>query len=150
MGPSALLLATFGSCLVGSFLPVVNTEIVVLAAAAATPPQLIVPLILIAATSQMLAKAVLYHAGGGLLKLPRNRYTRGLHAAIDRGATMRNTGAALLFSSAAVGVPPFYLTSIASGAMRLPLRRFLFVGFIGRLLRFTALVLLPHVIRAVA
>ncbi|HUF50385.1 MAG TPA: hypothetical protein VMN60_06095 [Longimicrobiales bacterium] len=150
MSPHALLITTFGGCLVGSFVPLVNTELVVLAAAAAAPPQLIVPIILIATATQMLAKAVLYQLGGGLLRLPHNRYTQRFHAAVARGATMRNTGSALLFTSAIVGFPPFYLTTIASGALRLPLARFLIIGSVGRLLRFTALVLLPQLIKAAA
>ena len=150
MDSTTLLLTTFGGCLIGSFVPLVNTEIVVLSAAALAPSHLIGPLILMAATTQMLAKSVLYFAGGGLLKLPHNRYTSGIHSALARGQTLQNTGSMFLFASASVGLPPFYLTSLASGAVRIPLKRFLTIGFIGRLLRFSVLVMVPQLIKAIA
>lgn len=55
----------------------------------------------------------------------------------------------VLFASAFTGFPPFYLTSIASGAVRLPFSRFLVIGFAGRLLRFGALVMVPQALKVV-
>jgi membrane protein YqaA with SNARE-associated domain len=144
-----LCLTTFVGCLIGSFIPLVNTELVVLAAAAASPPTLLGPLALIAAVTQMGAKSVLYFAGSGMLNLPVNRWTRRLHQAANAGSRFRNGGSLVLFGSAFTGFPPFYLTSIASGAVRLPFTRFLAIGFAGRMLRFSALVGVPQAIRAV-
>jgi membrane protein YqaA with SNARE-associated domain len=39
------------------------------------------------------------------------------------------------------------MVTVASGAVRFPLPRFLMWGFAGRLLRFTAVVYAPHLIR---
>lgn len=86
MSIAMLCLTTFVACLVGSFVPLVNTEIVVLAAAAAVPPGLLLPLAVIAAVAQMGGKSVLYLAGGGMLRLPVNRLTRRLHDSAAAGA----------------------------------------------------------------
>ncbi|MBR9990492.1 MAG: hypothetical protein KFH98_12095 [Gemmatimonadetes bacterium] len=149
MAMANLCFTTFVGCLIGSFIPLVNTELVVLAAAAAAPPALLAPLALIAAATQMAAKSILYCAGGGMLRLPVNRWTRRLHGAADAGSRLRNGSGLVLFGSALAGIPPFYLTSIASGAMRFPFARFVAIGFTGRMLRFSALVGLPEAVKTV-
>lgn len=148
MSPVALCFSVFGGCLVGSLVPLVNTELIVLTAAAAAPRSLLVPIILIAAATQIAAKCLLYHAGSGLLRLPRNRYTARVHDALAGAHQLRKAGSLTLFVSASTGFPPFYLTSIAAGAVRTPFAHFVSIGFIGRLLRFTALVLLPQAVKA--
>ena len=45
----------------------------------------------------------------------------------------------LVFASAATGVPPFYGTSLASGAVGMRLSPFITAGSLGRFLRFGAL-----------
>jgi membrane protein YqaA with SNARE-associated domain len=149
MSIAMLCLTTFVACLVGSFVPLVNTEIVVLAAAAAVPPGLLLPVALIAAVAQMGGKSVLYLAGGGMLRLPVNRLTRRLHDSAAAGAQFERSGPIVLFASAFTGFPPLYLTSIASGAVHLPFPRFLVIGFVGRLLRFGALVMVPQAVKVV-
>lgn len=149
MSIAMLFMTTFVGCLVGSFVPLVNTELVVLAAATAVPPVFLLPLVLLAASTQMGAKSVLYLAGGGMLRLPVSRWTRRLHDAAQAGSRYQTGGGVLLFTSAFSGLPPFYLTSIASGAVRLPFARFLAIGFAGRLLRFAALVAIPQAVKAV-
>jgi len=144
-----LLLSTFALVLVGSFAPLVNTEVVVLGAAAVAPPELIVPLILLASATQMLGKSVLYFAAAGLVSLPAGRWSARIDSAIERAQRYNTGSTTLLFASAASGFPPFYLTTIASGALHLDFRRFLLVGLIGRTLRFTAIVLAPQMLRMV-
>ncbi len=148
MSPLAFCVSTFVGCLIGSFIPVVNTELVVLSAAALAPPGMIVPIILIAVGTQMFAKSVLYFAGTGMLRLPPGRYTARFQAALARAETWQKTGSLFLFASASIGFPPFYLTSVASGVIRVPFARFFVIGFAGRLLRFSTLVMLPHALRS--
>jgi membrane protein YqaA with SNARE-associated domain len=145
MSALAICLSTFVGCLIGSFVPLVNTELVVLGAASVAPKALLVPLILIASTTQMVAKAILYFAGGGLL---RESWSRRLSAMLERARSAQHTGTLFLFASALTGFPPFYLTSIACGAMRVPFARFLIIGLCGRTIRFTAIVLLPQLLKS--
>jgi membrane protein YqaA with SNARE-associated domain len=148
MSAAAICFSAFVGCLIGSFVPFVNTELVILSAAAIAPPGLTIPLILIAALTQMLAKSVLYMAGTGVLHLPEGRATRRLHEALALARRWPNTGTLFLFSSASVGLPPFYLVSVAAGALRLPFARFFLLGLVGRLLRFSAVVIVPQAIKS--
>jgi membrane protein YqaA with SNARE-associated domain len=107
------------------------------------------PLVVIAAVAQMGGKSVLYLAGGGMLRLPVNRLTRRLHDSAAAGSQLERSGPMVLFASAFTGFPPFYLMSIASGAVHLPFSRFLVIGFVGRLLRFGALVMVPQAVKVV-
>jgi membrane protein YqaA with SNARE-associated domain len=145
MTPLALLISVFFACLLGGLVPFINTELIVLGAAAAAPTRLLVPLILIATTTQMVAKTVLYLGGRGLMRLP-NRHRR-FDTALRTAKRLEKGGSAFLFVSAATGFPPFYMMSIASGAIRLPFTRFFVLGFIGRLVRFGAVVGAPQLIR---
>jgi membrane protein YqaA with SNARE-associated domain len=51
---------------------------------------------------------------------------------------------ALVFVSALASVPPYYLTSIACGALRSGIVPFAIAGFAGRTLRACALIWLPR------
>ena len=52
----------------------------------------------------------------------------------------------LVLVSSAIGVPPFFLVTLAAGAVGVNFRRFVIAGTIGRLMRFGSLALLPHAI----
>lgn len=149
MSPIALCVSTIFGCFVGSLVPVINTELVVLGAAAAAPPELLLPLILIASTTQMAAKSMLYLAGSGVLRLPKGYLADHLDAALARVNERQATSGALLFASASTGFPPFYVVSVASGALRIQFKRFLVLGFLGRTVRFAVLILAPQLIKAV-
>jgi membrane protein YqaA with SNARE-associated domain len=93
----------------------------------------------------MAGKVLLYYAGQGMLKLPWQRAQKGL-ATMQARMEARPTVGKLLYSvSAVVGLPPFYVTTLAAGAVKMKFTFFLVVGFIGRLIRFAAVVALPGV-----
>jgi membrane protein YqaA with SNARE-associated domain len=50
--------------------------------------------------------------------------------------------------SAVFGLPPFYVTTVAAGAMRVSFVRFLIAAIFGRLVHFSAVALAPLVIHA--
>ncbi|HEX6560079.1 MAG TPA: hypothetical protein VF021_11470 [Longimicrobiales bacterium] len=149
MTPLAILVSAFAGCFVGSLVPLVNTEVVVLAAAAAAPRSLLIPLVLVAAGTQMLAKALLYAAGAGLLRLPAGRLSRRLQPAVERASQLKGTSNTVLFVSATTGLPPFYLMSIAAGVLHLKFRKFMVIGFIGRVLRFSAVIAAPQLLHTI-
>ena len=62
-------------------------------------------------------------------------------------ARARGRATVILFSSALTGIPPFYAISLAAGFTRFPPGRFIALGMAGRLLRFTAVFLLPRLLR---
>lgn len=148
MNPAAICLSTFLASLGGSFLPVGGTEMIVLSAGALLPPHLLLPLALSAAVGQMFAKSVVYFAGRGLLRLPRGRFADRLQDVLARAQRWQNTSSLCLLGSASLGLPPFYLVSIAAGTLRVPFARFFAIGLCGRVLRFVVLVGLPHALKS--
>jgi membrane protein YqaA with SNARE-associated domain len=144
----AILLSTMVGCFVGSLVPVVNTELVVLAAAAAAPPELALALVLVASSTQMVAKSLLYLGGSGLVRLPNGWMGRHVAKALAGAQTRQAASSALLFASASTGFPPFYVMSVASGALRIDFGRFFVLGLLGRTLRFAVLVAFPVVLES--
>lgn len=137
------------ACLALSFtsavLPWVNAELLVLAlpALAGSVPRLAL-LVGVVTIGQMAGKCLVYQAGQRGLGTP----TGANAARLERwrmwmqGAPHR--GVLLVAISSAVGIPPFYVTSLLAGMLRLHLGWFVGAGTIGRLVRFSAIAVLPH------
>ena len=64
---------------------------------------------------------------------------------LTAAGTTLGTGVILL--SAGVGLPPFYVVSIACGLLRIPFMQFFVLGLIGRLARFGVIVLAPQLLK---
>ena len=143
-----LCLTSFAVCGLGALLPFVNTEIYLIGAAALAPRALWAPLVVSGSLGAMAGKVLLYYAGRGVVKLPGGRVKKGLESMQTRMEERPHLGKALYAVSAVVGLPPFYVTTVAAGAVRMNFAYFLTVGFIGRLIRFAAVVALPGAARA--
>jgi membrane protein YqaA with SNARE-associated domain len=138
----ALYAATFLMGLVSGTVPfVINLEIYLLGVAALSkaPAPAIVGL---AAAGQMLAAYLLYLAGRGVLGAKFVRWKRR-EAAVKAFERYRAHSLALVAVSSITGIPPFYGVSLAAGTVRFPMARFLIVGTIGRVIRFTLVYLAP-------
>ena len=141
---TGLLFAALSGALVSSLVPVVNAELLLiglsLAAAPASAPLLVVAF----AVGQMIGKSTLFLTGGRLTRTPvGQRLTRwGLD-----GRTKR-AGIPLIALSASVGMPPFYLVSVAAPSLGVRFRTFVMVGLAGRIVRFAAVVAVPAVVSA--
>jgi membrane protein YqaA with SNARE-associated domain len=127
----------------GGVVPGVPVEPVLLGVAAVSPDALLLPLVVVATVGQMIAKTLLFLGGGRLA----HRLTAARRARVDRArealARRPRLGLATLLASAIAGMPPFYVTTLAYGVLRLPLLTFVAVGTVGRVIRFTAVVLAP-------
>ena len=110
---------------------------VVAGAAVAAPPGYVIPVIAVCSIGQMLAKVGLY---AGMRWLPERlpaKATARLERASEKVKKLEQAGLTLVLISAIVGLPPFYLISLAAGAMRLNLAGFIAVtGTVGRVVRF--------------
>ncbi|MGH7554103.1 MAG: hypothetical protein ACREMQ_13870 [Longimicrobiales bacterium] len=137
---------TFFGCLVSSVLPIVNAELLLLSMAAIAAPDLAVPLIVLATLGQMIGKTLLFLAGRGAVHLP-GRWGEKVEDVRARLGSGHRIGGSVLFVSAAVGLPPFFVVSLASGIIGMGLRQFLGLGLSGRLLRFGAIVLFPQIVK---
>ncbi len=135
--------------------PVVNMELTVVAVAgASTVPGWL--LALSAAVGQVAGKTLYYLVGAGVIStVPALRRRRGIDgppsprrtrwslrlAAVQAWAELRPWGpGALTFVSAVTGLPPFAVTSLLAGTLRVPLWLFWATGVGGRFLRFLAVV----------
>jgi membrane protein YqaA with SNARE-associated domain len=139
-----LCLTSFAVCGVGALLPFVNTELYLIGASALAPRGMWVPLVVAGTVGAMAGKVLLYFAGRGVVKLPRGRVARGLASVQTRLEERPLAGKLLFLASATAGIPPFYVTTVAAGAVKMNFAFFVVAGFLGRLVRFTAIVLLPQ------
>src|SRR5688500_6529618 len=140
----AVWLTTLGVAVASAVIAVINIERYLRGAAALAPAAVAVPLVLAATIGQMVGKVVMYFAATGAVKLPGERLQKALDG---MNATLRDrprSGGALVFASAAAGVPPFFIVTVAAGAARMNLAAFVVLGFLGRLIRFAVIVALPH------
>ena len=133
---------TFAVSLIAGLVPLVNAEVflVGLVRLAIDDSSQLPLVVLAAAAGQMVAKIGLYHAGRGMLELPRGRYRAKIEAVRERIERWRSKPYIIYGLSSVLGIPPFYLTVIAAGAMQISFQAFLAIGMAGRLLRFGVLV----------
>lgn len=135
--------ATLGVAVLSGVIPVLNLEIYLIGVVAVTGGiPLAIVLGLIAALGQMIAKAGLYHVARGATNLTRKKHSAGIDKARTMIARWRNKPLTLLFVSGSVGLPPFYVVSLAAGMLDVRFRSFLAVGFAGRAARFVTIALL--------
>jgi membrane protein YqaA with SNARE-associated domain len=146
----ALLLAC-GGCFalttLSAVFPWVNAEIVVLSfTAAAASPAAVALLIVVATAGQMTGKLVLYAAGRQGSRRPSPRFARQLDAWQSRCTANPRHAERVVLMSSVVGFPPFIMTSLLAGAVRMDLVRFLIAGAIGRLVRFGGIALAGNLV----
>jgi membrane protein YqaA with SNARE-associated domain len=138
---------TFLVSILAGLVPFVNTEVFLVGVIrfAVDRPSQLTWLVIAAATGQMLAKISLYYAGQGLLELPRGRYRARIES-VRRKLERWQARPYLIYAvSSVVGLPPFYLTVLAAGAMHIRFRAFLAIGLAGRLIRFAVIAALAWV-----
>ena len=133
---------TFAVSMIAGWVPLVNAEVFLVGLVRLTVDRSsqLPAIVVAAAVGQMTAKIGLYHAGQGLLELPRGRYRAKIEAVRGKLAKWRTRPYWVYGVSSVLGLPPFYLTVLAAGAMKIRFQAFLGIGLAGRLVRFAALV----------
>jgi len=124
---------------VSGIVPVINAELLVVGAAVAAPA-LGVPLVALVSTlGQMTSKTMLF----AVARWAPHRLPAKARALLERAssgvAARQDAARSLVFTSAAVGLPPFYGVSLAAGALGMRTRHFVLSGSVGRLVRFGAI-----------
>jgi membrane protein YqaA with SNARE-associated domain len=148
MSDWSVVLGTFLYCVGSAVIPVMHAEAYLVAVSALSPPGVAWGLVVAATAGQMLGKVAMYYAGRGALRLPFERLRARLAAAAAKVEGRRNVGSALIFISAASGLPPFYVISVAAGMLRVPLLSFMVFGAAGRFVRFAVAVFLPQFLKS--
>jgi membrane protein YqaA with SNARE-associated domain len=148
MDEGLALAAALGICIVGGFLPWVNTEAAVVAAALWLPPHALPFLVLGAAAAQVLAKGALY----GLARWAPRGLPRRAQAGIQRVSALaarRRSPTLTVLASSTLGVPPFYLVALACGTLAVPFGAFLSAAFVGAAVRYAVVSLAAVLVRGV-
>jgi membrane protein YqaA with SNARE-associated domain len=138
---AGIFFVALSGALVSSLLPFVNAELLLIGMALATPAAAPL-LVVVVAAGQMVGKSVLFLTGG---RVARSALAGRLARWRLDGRT-RQAGGPLIGMSAFLGLPPFYLVSVAAPALGVRFRTFLVMGLAGRLLRFGLLVSLPELV----
>ncbi len=136
-----LLLSAAAGGLASSLIPIVNAEVILVGLVLASPGA--APLLAFAmACGQMAGKTALFL---GSERLTRTGAGARLAAwKLDRWPK-RGRGLLVLLSAAA-GLPPFYLVSIAAPVLGVRLPSFVALGLAGRFVRFAAIAAVPHLV----
>lgn len=127
-------------------LPWVNGELIMLSAVplADTPMGLAV-LVSVVTAGQMTGKGVMFWFARSATG---SRAVR-VEAVVRRWRTLLEkrpqSASGVMLVSSIVGLPPFYLVSIAAGALGVAFGRFLAIGTLGRLIHFGMIAFVPHV-----
>ena len=140
------LMLTSVVCFITGFVPTVGTEVFLVVLALKTHGFELLTLIVIAASAfQMLSKVIIYYLGFGVIgylpKSLKEKIDNLSHKYSQKSLTNRS----LIFISALIGVPPFYIINILCGAFKVPFNLFFSMGLLGTFIRFAFVVFLPHV-----
>jgi membrane protein YqaA with SNARE-associated domain len=152
---AALLAVALGVGVLSALLPVVNAEVFLLAATATVSPWVGVGAVVGLSVGQVAGKVVLFGASRRsrttvagrrerrrAARPPREPRWPRVKAWGERSLGMldrRGPAAGVLLASAAVGVPPLAVTTVAAGARRTPASLFVACALTGRLARFAVL-----------
>jgi membrane protein YqaA with SNARE-associated domain len=140
----------FVAAIVSALLPWVNAELMLLAVASRLTSVADLSFVVLAVTAgQVGGKSALYWiARRTFASAPNGR----LGAAVDRWRaaceTRQRSTETMMTLSAICGLPPFYVSTVAAGALRVNFVQFLVAAISGRLLHFSAVALAPLALHA--
>jgi membrane protein YqaA with SNARE-associated domain len=137
----------FGLAVASAVLPWVNAELLLLAVAAPlTSTTALLIAVLAVTVGQVSGKSALYW----LARCARLRMPARLNPTISRWRRRQEqqpaAALAMMLVSATVGMPPFYLTTLAAGVLRIAFGTFLAAALLGRLLHFAVIATVPGLV----
>lgn len=145
-----LITASFLVGVISALFPPVNIEVFLFGAGAIAKPASLPAVVVSASLGQMLGKIGFYFAGRGFMKLPLGRHQAKFDEwSVRLGRSQRGVDL-VMFSSSLWGVPPFLVVPYLAGLFKLSFQRFLLLGMVGRLIRFSVVVSVPALVKALA
>jgi len=145
-----MIASCFVAAIVSALLPWVNAELMLVAVAGRLASFSELSAVVLAITAgQVVGKSGLYWiARQTSHSTPNGRLGR----AVDRWRvacdSRHRSTQTMMTLSAVFGLPPFYVTTVAAGALRVDFGRFLVAAVVGRLVHFSAIGLAPLLIHA--
>jgi membrane protein YqaA with SNARE-associated domain len=146
-----MIASCFVAAIVSALLPWVNAELMLVAVAGRLTSFSELSAVVLAITAgQVLGKSGLYWiARQTSHTAPNGRFGRAVarwRVACD--SRHHRSTQTMMTLSAVFGLPPFYVTTVAAGALRVHFGRFLVAAVVGRLVHFSAIGLAPLLIHA--
>jgi len=127
---------------VSGLVPVVNGELYLISALLITVnPITGITLAVLLAIGQMIAKVILYQAARRASNAGHGRFHAKIEKARAKVAAWRGRPLTLTFVSSIVGLPPFYLVTLVAGIVEVRFFTFVWLGLVGRTIRFLAIAL---------
>jgi membrane protein YqaA with SNARE-associated domain len=149
MFPSVWLsaFAYFGLAIVSAVLPWVNAELLMISAVPlAGSRSALAALVIAVAAGQMTGKTLMYWASRRSMHPRSPLMQRGIDRWRVRLRRRPHSAVVIIFVSALLGVPPFFIVSVAAGALGVEFSRFLVAGSVGRLVHFTVVAYVPDIL----
>ena len=141
-----LFWSVFGASISSALLPLINIE-AILVVAVSQSPGATWGLVAAATVGQMLGKVLWYWGGMNVDRAPwvhrqlqKPKAEASLRKWHERAEGRPWFTAGLLLVSAAIGLPPYAVTAVLAGILRVPFWIFFVTGLVGRGLRFWAVV----------
>jgi membrane protein YqaA with SNARE-associated domain len=138
----------FGLAVVSALVPWVNAEVLMISAVpVAGSTGALAGLVVAVSAGQMIGKSAMYWLSRSSTRPLSPRWQRLTDGWRERFGARPRLALGMTFVSAVFGVPPFFITSMAVGALHLAFARFLVVGTAGRLVHFSLVAFLPDMLR---
>jgi membrane protein YqaA with SNARE-associated domain len=134
-----LMIGLFLASVVSGFIPFVNAEILVVGAAMALPSAGVPLIALVSTLGQMTSKTALFGLARWAPAKLSGKESNALGRATESLKQYRGSTWGLILISAVTGLPSFYGTSLAAGAVKVPVQIFVTAGSLGRFFRFGAI-----------
>jgi membrane protein YqaA with SNARE-associated domain len=139
-----IYLATLVVSLVSGIVPLVNVELYLMGVVTLAPDSHNIWLLVLMATiGQMTAKVAMYWSARGMLNISLAKYEAAVAKWRVRFQRSEPQLSFFILGSAFIGLPPFFVTSILAGMLRVSFLRFWAMGFCGRFARFILFALFP-------
>jgi len=146
-----IYLAMFLFAILSGVFFLANSEAMLIALGAASSyswPQLILLAVLVA-LGQSVTHAMVFQSGRGLARAGAKRRPKleaRLAKARELGARWENSERLLIALGATIGIPPQVVIALLAGVIGIRFRTFVAIDVTGRILRFTTLVVVAHLV----
>lgn len=139
--------AFYALAVLSALVPWVNAEALMLSSVPlAGCPTEVAALVALATLGQMTGKTVIYWTSRHSTRPRAPRVQATIDLWREHLRQRPRSALTVMLISSAVGLPPFYIVTIAAGVLNVTFARFLAVGTIGRLVHFGLLACVPHIL----
>ena len=133
-------------CFFTGYIPSVSTEVILAGIGLTLVPNQVFPLAFIGALMQTLAKCHLYFLSKKIAYCLSFKSKRKLISLKHRFTQQESLSNGILFISALIGLPPYYLMNLLCGILNTGWIHFCAIGFIGMFIRFSVCLAFPYLI----